>query len=367
LVHQQQSQEQQRRTGVEEKKVDGKRVPKQAGRLKEQEQVEEKSKSKSKSKPKSKSKSKSKSKFAQSPFTTSGMSLTQRQWSQNRKKPETPTPSSYRGLPLSPPLSLSDGKPAAAGLNTPRQGTGQKRMSESRQTKMASSGLRDLGAAKTLNSPKSGAPFHNLLKAQDGKRPSASEVEATVTRAMTKSAQETVSRPKSHIGMASGTTATRMGGTTQLLKGLERAAMKKLNKHSSSLDHTDWVACYEKLRKDLGFNSPKGSSGRMSTNSIRPSNQILLLSSYHTLRPLATPTAGSHPTTTEKRPEVGGSAPKPKLEQGEGDEGLRESDSCKCLKVTVASKSKPEKVHVLARSLLTQPNRPLYTILKKVP
>ena len=68
-----------------------------------------------------------------------------------------------------------------------------------------------------------------------------------------------------------------MAISSNILKGLEEAANKKLNKHSSSLDNTDWMACYEKLRKELNLNSPKDSepvSGRASMNGIRPNGNV---------------------------------------------------------------------------------------------
>ena len=36
-----------------------------------------------------------------------------------------------------------------------------------------------------------------------------------------------------------------------ILSELEESAKKKLNKHSSSLDNTDWLACYDKLKKEI--------------------------------------------------------------------------------------------------------------------
>lgn len=58
------------------------------------------------------------------------------------------------------------------------------------------------------------------------------------------------------------------------LRGLEESANKKLNKHSSSLDNTDWIAYYDKLRKDLGINSPK-TSGHVSVNSNRTNGVVM--------------------------------------------------------------------------------------------
>lgn len=52
------------------------------------------------------------------------------------------------------------------------------------------------------------------------------------------------------------------------LRGLEKSANKKLNKHSNSLDNTDWIAYHEKLRKDISVNSPK-SLGRVSVTNNR--------------------------------------------------------------------------------------------------
>ena len=53
-----------------------------------------------------------------------------------------------------------------------------------------------------------------------------------------------------------------------IFRGLEESANRKLNKHSSSLDNTDWIACYEKLRKDHNPSSRKD-TGRISASSIR--------------------------------------------------------------------------------------------------
>lgn len=58
------------------------------------------------------------------------------------------------------------------------------------------------------------------------------------------------------------------------LRGLEESANKKLNKHSSSLDNTDWIAYYEKLRKDLSVNSPKN-PGHVSVNSNRSNGVVI--------------------------------------------------------------------------------------------
>jgi len=62
------------------------------------------------------------------------------------------------------------------------------------------------------------------------------------------------------------------------LRGLEESANKKLNKHSSSLDNTDWIAYYEKLRKDLSINSPKN-PGHISVNSNR-SNRVVIAEKF---------------------------------------------------------------------------------------
>ena len=80
-------------------------------------------------------------------------------------------------------------------------------------------------------------------------------------------------------------------GGNSILKGLEESANKKLNKHSSSLDNTDWMACYEKIRKDVNLNSPKDVpvSGRVSVNGTRP-NGVVLLADYLPKRQLVTPT-----------------------------------------------------------------------------
>jgi hypothetical protein len=58
------------------------------------------------------------------------------------------------------------------------------------------------------------------------------------------------------------------------LRGLEESANKKLNKHSSSLDNTDWIAYYERLRKDLSVNSPKN-PGHISVNSNRSNGVVI--------------------------------------------------------------------------------------------
>ena len=42
---------------------------------------------------------------------------------------------------------------------------------------------------------------------------------------------------------------------SSILNELEESATKKLNKHSNSLDNIDWLACYDKLKKEL---KPKG-------------------------------------------------------------------------------------------------------------
>lgn len=60
--------------------------------------------------------------------------------------------------------------------------------------------------------------------------------------------------------------------SSNIVSELEEEANKKLNKHCKSLDNTDWVAQYAKLRTGFNFNSPKNSemaSGRASTNSVR--------------------------------------------------------------------------------------------------
>ena len=52
----------------------------------------------------------------------------------------------------------------------------------------------------------------------------------------------------------------------------EQINNKKTNKHSSSTGNADWLNSYDKLRKELNFNSPREvthSSGRVSTGSIR--------------------------------------------------------------------------------------------------
>ncbi len=89
---------------------------------------------------------------------------------------------------------------------------------------------------------------------------------------------------------------------SNILRGLEESANKKLNKHSSSLDNTDWMACYEKLRKELNLNSPKDApvSGRVSVNSVRP-NGVVLLGEYLPKRQLVTPT----PTNPFSAPKSG--------------------------------------------------------------
>eukprot|EP00826_Nyctotherus_ovalis_P018621 TRINITY_DN15598_c0_g2_i2.p1 TRINITY_DN15598_c0_g2~~TRINITY_DN15598_c0_g2_i2.p1 ORF type:complete len:160 (+),score=13.02 TRINITY_DN15598_c0_g2_i2:221-700(+) len=58
------------------------------------------------------------------------------------------------------------------------------------------------------------------------------------------------------------------------LRGLEKSANKKLNKHSNSLDNTDWIAYHEKLRKDISVNSPK-SLGRVSVTNNRTKGVVI--------------------------------------------------------------------------------------------
>ncbi len=79
--------------------------------------------------------------------------------------------------------------------------------------------------------------------------------------------------------------------------GLEQAAQKKLNKHSSSLDNTDWMACYERARKGLSAASPKDAPpNRAAANGTRPTpNNVVLISGCRLPRPLLTPTSGSRP------------------------------------------------------------------------
>eukprot|EP00831_Metopus_contortus_P038734 TRINITY_DN3039_c0_g1_i2.p1 TRINITY_DN3039_c0_g1~~TRINITY_DN3039_c0_g1_i2.p1 ORF type:complete len:415 (-),score=71.07 TRINITY_DN3039_c0_g1_i2:164-1408(-) len=84
------------------------------------------------------------------------------------------------------------------------------------------------------------------------------------------------------------------GISSIVLKDLEASATKKLNRHSSSLDKTDWMANYEKIRKSLNVNSPKesaSSSGRVSSTAIRrETKKVAMLREYVPGRPLATPT-----------------------------------------------------------------------------
>ena len=47
------------------------------------------------------------------------------------------------------------------------------------------------------------------------------------------------------------------GISSGILRGIEEAANKKLNLYNNSLDHTDWMACYEKKCNEANVNSPK--------------------------------------------------------------------------------------------------------------
>lgn len=65
-----------------------------------------------------------------------------------------------------------------------------------------------------------------------------------------------------------------MAAGSSTLRGLEESANRKLNKHSSSLDNTDWIAYYERLRKDFSVNSPKN-PGHVSVNSNRSNGVVI--------------------------------------------------------------------------------------------
>ena len=90
-----------------------------------------------------------------------------------------------------------------------------------------------------------------------------------------------------------------MPSPSTLFTGLEQAAQKKLNKHSSSLDNTDWMACYEKARKGLNPGSPLDAQlgvNRVTSNGTRPAaNHVVLIAGCRLPRPLLTPTAASRP------------------------------------------------------------------------
>ena len=58
------------------------------------------------------------------------------------------------------------------------------------------------------------------------------------------------------------------------MRGLEESANKKLNKHSSSLDNTDWIAYHVKLHKDASLNAAK-EAGRISVQSGRTNGVVL--------------------------------------------------------------------------------------------
>ena len=171
--------------------------------------------------------------------------------------------------------------------------------------------------------------YSNLLKVKNDKEvPShASEKSTSKENHAKNAAAQPVPKSKPYILTATG------GVTNSILKGLEESANKKLNKHSSSLDNTDWMACYEKIRKDLNVNSPKDiqtSAGRISVNSVRPAGNVVLLSEYVPKRPLVTPVPSSNPFQAKPqtaRPIEGHAVkkqpgkPKPALVTGNGKLG----------------------------------------------
>ncbi len=122
-------------------------------------------------------------------------------------------------------------------------------------------------------------------------------------------AKENLAQP-SGTGKARKPLVISTGLSSHILRGLEESANKKLNKHSSSLDNTDWMACYERLRKELNLNSPKDAppaSGRISMNSMRPSaaGGVVLLGEYIPKRSLVTPTpTAGNPFTSSKNPKT---------------------------------------------------------------
>ena len=61
---------------------------------------------------------------------------------------------------------------------------------------------------------------------------------------------------------------------------------KKPNKHSSSMGNTDWIAGYDKLRKELGFNSPRDIQHviRTTSGSVKPKESHMLVLSEKSIK-----------------------------------------------------------------------------------
>lgn len=232
---------------------------------------------------------------------------------EKRKKAGTPTPYSNNGLAKTAknqPL-VGNTKDKAVPLHKqPRQhsATGKKKGEMRAATPKNMSPKKELAAeiagsySKMQNNPapnKAALFYSNLLKIKSGDGNSKKDISTNqnIKRVNANEEKLILSNHKENYAVGSSSTIpmkekpVAVLGGSNILKGLEESANKKLNKHSSSLDNTDWMACYEKLRKEINLNSPKDApsiSGRVSVNSVRP-NGVVLLGEYLPKRQLVTP------------------------------------------------------------------------------
>lgn len=161
------------------------------------------------------------------------------------------------------PNSAMTNKRKISGTPLPTSGPDKKQLLQQRQHSIAK---KEKGKNMRLATPKAGTPksiaanvpafrFSNLLQ-------------TTNTESTQKNIESTkLSKPKPSILTAS------ISISSNIVSELEEKANKKLNKHCNSLDNTDWVAQYAKLRSEININSPREAeviNGRVSANSIRP-------------------------------------------------------------------------------------------------
>ncbi len=223
---------------------------------------------------------------------------------EKRKKSSTPTPYSS--------VSLARGSPAGKSLTNLREKTLPLHQ-QPRQHSTALGKRNGKNESVRAGTPRAVEGSHKSSNPAPGKA-------ALFYSNLLRTKNEPTTKESFVVSPPSGqpkskTKATGSSGiSSHILRGLEESANKKLNKHSSSLDNTDWMACYEKLRKELNLNSPKDvppASGRVSMNSMRPGSGVVLLGEYIPKRPLVTPVpSAANPFTA--RPRAAGHEPKAK-------------------------------------------------------